>query len=132
METIFKNPKLKSQNGRNAFDRSQHRVWHSPFGALLPCFCKRVNPHDYVELSVESQTICDKLIRPAFIRLKEHINWYFVPDNMLWMPFDNFITGQDNYFSLAAQNIQEGSTPNSVPTFDKSFWLLNLTFCLVV
>lgn len=70
METIFKNPKLKSQNGRNAFDRSQHRVWHSPFGALLPCFCKRVNPHDYVELSVESQTICDKLIRPAFIRLK--------------------------------------------------------------
>ena len=118
METIFKNPKLKSQNGRNAFDRSQHRVWHSPFGALLPCFCKRVNPDDYVELSVESQTICDKIIRPAFIRLKEHINWYFVPANMLWMPFDNFITGQDNYFSRSAETVQESSVPNMVPMFN--------------
>lgn len=121
METIFKNPKLKAQNGRNAFDRSQHRVWHSPFGALLPCFCKRVNPNDYVELSVESQTICDKLVRPAFIRLKEHFNFYFVPFNMLWMPFDNFITGQDNYFSLAAEDIQQGKVPNKVPTFNATF-----------
>lgn len=121
METIFKNPQLKSQNGRNAFDRSQHRVWHSPFGALLPCFCKRVTPGDYVELSVESQTICDRMVRPAFIRLKEHFNFYFVPFNMLWMPFDNFVTGQDNYFSVAAETIQQGNVPNKVPTFSNKF-----------
>lgn len=121
METIFKNPKLKAQNGRNAFDRSQHRVWHSPFGAILPCFCKRVNPDDYVELSVESQTICDKLVRPAFMRLKEHFNFYFVPDNMLWMAFDNFITGQDNYWSKNTELTNLGKIPDSVPTFNSDF-----------
>lgn len=121
METIFKNPKLKAQNGRNAFDRSQHRVWHSPFGAILPCFCKRVNPNDYVELSVESQTICDKLVRPAFMRLKEHFNFYFVPDNMLWMAFDNFITGQDNYFSTNIELTNQGNIPSQVPIFNGDF-----------
>ena len=121
MDTIFKNPHLKSANGRNAFDRSQHRVWHSPFGMILPIYCKRFCPDDYVELSVESQTICDTIVRPAFIRLKEHINFYCVPINMLWMPFDNLITGQDNYFSDEISKINQDVIPPAVPVFDYQF-----------
>lgn len=119
--SVFKKPKLKAQGGRNPFDISQHRVWHSPFGAILPCFCKRVKPDDYLEISVESQTICDKIVRPAFIRLKEHFNFYFVPYNMLWNPFDNLVTGQDNYYSQAIEYFQDQSkVPNQVPVIDKS------------
>lgn len=121
MDTIFKNPHLKSANGRNAFDRSQHRVWHSPFGMILPIYCKRFCPDDCVELSVESQTICDTIVRPAFIRLKEHINFYCVPLNMLWMPFDNLITGQDNYFSDEISKLNQDSIPSAVPVFTHQY-----------
>lgn len=120
MESIFKKPKLKKQTQRNAFDVSQKRVQHSPFGAIIPCFCRVVAPDDYVELSAESQFICDDLARPAFMRLKEHINFYAVPIRQLWAPFDNFITGQDNYHSSLVENKHLGEVPASCPTFTMS------------
>lgn len=115
MDSIFKKPKLKKQTSRNAFDVSQKRVQHAPFGAILPCFCRVLAPDDYVELSAESQFICDSLARPAFIRLKEHINFYAVKMRSLWAPFDNFITGQDNYNSVAVKAYQGKSVPDRLP-----------------
>lgn len=119
MESIFKKPKLKKQTSRNAFDVSQKRVQHSPFGAILPCFCRVLAPDDYVELSAESQFICDTLARPAFIRLKEHINFYAVKMRSLWAPFDNFISGQDNYNSSVVKNLNASKLiPDRTPVID--------------
>lgn len=101
---------------------------------LLPCFFQRVSPGDKVRISNESQTICDGLARPAFMRLKEHIDYYFVPATQLWMPFDNFITGQDSYFSQAVKNVQFNSgsyVPTEVPSFNGLFMQQLLISCRV-
>ena len=122
MKSIFKKPHLKAEGSRNAFDRSSKRVFHVPFGALLPCFCERVNPNDYVELSPETQTIIEPLAAPAFLRLKEHIDYFFVPYSQLWAPFDNFYTKQDQYRSSSILASQAGQKiPNSVPTMNYAF-----------
>lgn len=121
MKSIFKNPKLKAQSNRNAFDRSHKRVFHSPFGALIPCMFERVNPNDYVELGAETQTIVEPLAAPAFMRLKEHIDYFFVPYVQIWTAFDNFLTMQDQYHSTAVQHAQQARIPHKVPTFDGSF-----------
>lgn len=119
MKSIFKKPRLKAQtSSRNAFDLSSGRVFSAPFGALLPCFVKRVNPDDFVELSVENQIICEPLVKPAFMRLKEHIDYYFVPYSQLWMPFENFVLGQDSYFSASVADAQNKSIPAAVPYFN--------------
>lgn len=116
MESIFQRPKLKKQTQRNAFDVSQKRVFHTPFGAILPCYCRVLCPDDYVEISPESQFICDDLARPAFMRLKEHFDFYVVPIKQIWNPFDNFITGQDTYNSVAIENVNpQDKIPRSMP-----------------
>lgn len=122
MKSPFKKPYLRAQGSRNAFDRSQKRVFHVPFGALLPCFIERVNPNDYVELSPETQTIIEPLAAPAFMRLKEHIDYFFVPTSQLWSPFDNFYTKQDQYRSSSIKASQGAQRiPDTVPTMDYSF-----------
>lgn len=111
-------PKLKAQGQRNGFDLSHQNQWTAPFGMLLPCFFQRVNPDDKIDLSLESQTICDGLVKPAFMRLKEHFDYYFIPTTQLWMPFDNFITGQNSYFSASVKDVQNGRIPSTVPMFN--------------
>lgn len=122
MRSIFQKPKLKGQHSRNAFDRSSDRVFHSPFGALLPIKFWRLQADDYVELAAESQFICDTLVRPSFMRLKEHFDFYAVPYSQLYTPFENFNTAQDNYWSSAISYVQENqhgaAVPDGVPTFD--------------
>ena len=122
MRSIFQKPKLKGQHSRNAFDRSSDRVFHSPFGALLPIKFWRLQADDYVELSVTSQFVCDTLVRPAFMRLKEHFDFYAVPYSQLYTPFENFNTSQDNYWSSAISYVQENqngaAVPQRVPTID--------------
>lgn len=121
MDSIFKKPFLKKQTQRNAFDVSQKRVYHAPFGAILPCYCRVLCPDDYIELSSENQFICDTLARPAFMRLKEHIDFYAVPIKQIWSAFDNFITGQDNYNSSAVSYFNDQlPIPQRVPFMDKA------------
>lgn len=122
MKSVFKNPKLKAQQSRNAFDRGAKKVFHAPFGMLLPCFVAKVSPDDYIELSPENQCICEPLARPAFMRLKEHIDYFFVPFSQLYTPFENLVTAQDNYFSDLIGDRQSYNVPNRVPMFNGS-WL---------
>lgn len=111
---------LKAQYSRNAFDVSFKNVFTSPFGMLLPCGFWRVAPDDYVEIQNENQCISPALKRPTFMRLKEHIDYFFVPASQVWTPSDNFFTGQDYYFSTAIQKIVSNQdyvskVPRNVP-----------------
>lgn len=124
MKDYFERPSLKSQSHRNPFDLSYQFQSTIPFGALLPIGFWPVNPNDKFRISNEYQLICDALTRPAFTRLKAHINYYFVPATQIQMSFDNFITGQDSYFSSAVQhiNVADGSrVPSQLPMFNGSF-----------
>ena len=126
-KSVFKRPRLKSQSGRNPFDLSYKTVFTAPFGTLVPCGFWRVSANDYVEISNESQFICPQLNRPAFMRLKEHIDYFYVGLSQVWTPGDNFITAQDYYFSTAIQQICNPDSPLSptvpsvVPMFDATF-----------
>lgn len=123
----FKRPKLKSQSGRNPFDMSYKTVFTAPFGTLVPCGFWRVNANDYVEITNENQLVCPQLKRPAFMRLKEHVDYFFVGLAQIWTPGDNFITGEDYYFSTAIAQISnpdnplDPNVPAVVPMFDPSF-----------
>lgn len=128
MKSIFEKPHLKKDVNRSAFDISQKRVEHIPFGMLLPCFYKRVPANSFVEIEPESQFICDSIQRPAFIRLKENIDFYAVPVSQLWKPFDNLITGQDNmsssavsYFNSQSGSVNDSQIPTQVPVFDSAY-----------
>lgn len=123
-KSVLALPKLKAQNQRNPFDLSFKTVFHIPFGMLLPCGFWRVDEGDYFEINNELQIINDTIIRPAFMRLKTHVDYFFVPYSQLWKPFDNLVTGQNNFDSQAVAYYQSNNgsprVPNSVPMFDGS------------
>lgn len=124
MKDFFEKPKLKSDSHRNPFDLSFQYQNTLPFGAILPVGCWRVNAGDKLRINNELQLVCEALVRPAFTRMKVHTNYYFVPATQIMMYFDNFITGQDSYFSQAVKNVAENDgsyVPNNVPVFDATF-----------
>lgn len=122
MSTIKINP-IKNNLPRNAFDLSQRDIYSQPIGLLTPVFCKEVNPHDHVEINVDTFTRIRGMQSPAFTRLYQNYQFYFVPYRVLWSYWDTFITGLPyrqtlNSSSLAAIANSTNKSTNKIPTFN--------------
>lgn len=102
-KSVFKNPNLKAQkSSRNSFDLGYKFAYHASLGELVPCCVIDVPAGSYVEIGEENQTYnFNPIVRPAFTRLKEHIDYFAVPKVQLWSLYDNFITGQSQFMSSA-------------------------------
>lgn len=124
----FVDPKLKAQkSSRNAFDLGYKSAIHASLGEILPICCKEVNAGSYVEINEENQTYnINPIVRPAFARLKEHIDYFAVPKVQLWSLYDNFITGQSQYMSSALSKAYLNTSgteevPRMLPNFNGAF-----------
>lgn len=127
-KSVFANPRLKAQKAsRNAFDLGHKRAFHASLGQILPIFHADVPAGSYIEIGEENQTYnMNNIVRPAFTRIKEHIDYFAVPKVQLWSLYDNFITGQSQYMSssLGASFLDSPvsqEVPTEVPTFNGSF-----------
>lgn len=78
---------------RTSFDLSGHEAFTISPGMLLPCFVKELNPHDHIEISPQSFIRLQPLQTSAFVRLKQNIEYYFVPMSSLYTFWNSFITG---------------------------------------
>lgn len=126
--SVFAKPRLKAQrSSRNPFDLSQKRVYHCSLGEILPIYHTELNAGDYIEINETNQTYnLNPLVRPAFSRIKEHIDYFAIPKVQLWSLNDNFITGQSQYMSSALsqvynQDAEVESVPNQCPMFTGAF-----------
>lgn len=126
-KSFFAPMRLKAQSNRNLFDRSFKHSSTAALGLLLPCGSWRVNANDFVEIDNNVQVVSPQLARPAFARLKHHVDYFFVPYVQLYMPFDNLITGQNRFISSAVADVNRpaaGGVPqvaNSVPMMSYDF-----------
>lgn len=127
-KSVFANPNLKSQKAsRNAFDLGHKRAFHASLGELLPVFHCEVPAGSYVEIGEQNQTYnMNPVIRPAFARIKEHIDYFAVPKVQLWSLYDNFITGQSQFMSSALGSTfladpSSEQVPSQCPMFDGNF-----------
>ena len=126
-KSFFAPMRLKAQSNRTMFDRSFKHSSTAAIGLLLPCGSWRVNANDYIEIDNNVQVVSPALARPAFARLKHHVDYFFVPYVQLYMPFDNLITGQNRFISSAVADINRpaaGGVPqvaNSVPMMAPDF-----------
>lgn len=102
--------KLKSAHGRNKHDLSYRNVFSTQFGMLTPFLVQDVVAGSSVQISLEHQTRTLPLVRPAFTRLREHYDYFFVPYSQLYHAYDNFKTQQTNQRSM----LMEAQFPNVV------------------
>lgn len=96
MKSINQTPNLTGHNQRNAFDLSQNQLFTVSCGELLPCYCCEVNPNEHFRINIDSFVRTAPLNAPAYIRLKQNVEFYFVPMRLLDSSFNQTLF-QTNY-----------------------------------
>lgn len=107
----------KASASLNRFDLSNRTILSAPFGMLVPCMVRHLVGKSKVRIELEHQIRVNALNAPAFSRIRQHFDYFFVPYSQLYRYYDNFKTQQSNYNSSLFQN-QDIDIPNSLPYFD--------------
>lgn len=80
---------LKNKPHRNSFDLSHRNLFTAKIGELLPCFVQELNPGDSIKVNTSYFTRTAPLQSNAFTRLRENVQFFFVPYSALWKYFDS-------------------------------------------
>lgn len=124
--------RLKNKVNRNAFDLSHRHMFTAQIGELLPVFSQWVNPNETFKIGYNGKTRTAALNTDAFTRIRENIQYYFVPFQSLWKYFEqqvNNMTKGDagqNISKFASSSTEASSISTSMPYIsyvDLSYWL---------
>lgn len=80
---------LTNKPSRNSFDLSHRNLFTAKVGELLPCFVQELNPGDSIKVESSYFTRTAPLQSNAFTRLRENVQFFFVPYSALWKYFDS-------------------------------------------
>lgn len=124
--------RLKNKVNRNAFDLSHRHMFTAQVGELLPVFTQWVNPNETFKIGYNGQTRTAALNTDAFTRIRENIQYYFVPFQSLWKYFEqqvnNLTTGDagQNISKFASSSTDASKISTSLPYIsyvDLGTWL---------
>lgn len=79
---------LKNKPSRNSFDVSSRNLFTAKIGELLPCAVYEMNPGDSIRIDASYFTRTAPLQTAAFTRLRENVQFFFVPYSQLWKYFN--------------------------------------------
>lgn len=101
---------LKNKTSRNTFDLSHRNLFTAKVGELLPCCVLELNPCDTVNVNSSYFTRTAPLQSAAFTRLRENIQFFFVPYSQLW-----------KYFEQQVNNMKKSASGGSISRIADSF-----------
>lgn len=101
--------RLKNKVNRNAFDLSHRHMFTAQVGELLPVFTQWVNPNETFKIGYNGKTRTAALNTDAFTRIRENIQYYFVPFQSLW-----------KYFEQQVNNLTRGDAGQNISKFASS------------
>lgn len=114
-QSVFNLNTLKAHPERNAFDLSHNDVFSCAPGMLLPISCTEVLPNEHYEINPQIFLRTMPLNSAAFVRMRQHIEFFFVPMRVLCRQFNQFVVGTKYPMSaLSGLNEFSGSLP-SIP-----------------
>lgn len=103
--------RLKNKVNRNAFDLSHRHMFTAQVGELLPVFTQWVNPNETFKIGYNGKTRTAALNTDAFTRIRENIQYYFVPFQSLWRYFEQQVNNMTK--GDAGQNISKSASSSS-------------------
>lgn len=107
--------RLKNKVNRNAFDLSHRHMFTAQVGELLPVFTQWVNPNETFKIGYNGKTRTAALNSDAFTRIRENIQYYFVPFQSLWRFFEQQVNNMT--VGDAGQNIAKVARNSSSSAF---------------
>lgn len=103
---------LTNKVSRNGFDLGQRVAFTAKVGELLPVSVTECIPGDKFKLDLSWFTRTQPLNTAAYTRVKEYVDVFFVPTNLLWNRFNTFVTRMN----MNAQQAESISDILQVPT----------------
>lgn len=105
----------RANRPRNAFDLSQKHLFTAHAGMLLPVMTMDLIPHDHVSIQATDFMRCLPMNSAAFMSMRGVYEFFFVPYSQVWHPFDQFITGMNDYRSSLVSDLYKSKSPLIVP-----------------
>ena len=109
----------RANRPRNAFDLSQKHLFTAHAGMLLPVMTMDLIPHDHVSIQATDFMRCLPMNSAAFMSMRSVYEFFFVPYSQLWHPFDQFITGMNDFRSSLTYNLHQSKVPLVVPSVSR-------------
>ena len=104
---------LKNHVSKNVFDLSYRNLFTAKVGELLPCFVQELNPGDSIKLNASYATRTAPLQSEAFTRLRENVQYFFVPYSQLWKYFPSQVINMTkNANGCDVSRVASGITDN--------------------
>lgn len=113
---------LKNKTSKNSFDLSHRNLFTAKVGELIPCSVFELNPGDTINLDTSYFTRTAPLDSAAYTRLRENVQFFFVPYSQLWKYFDSQVmnmTSTPNGANIS--RVATGFTSNSKITTQMPF-----------
>lgn len=99
---------LKNKPSRNSFDVSARNLFTAKIGELLPCAVYEMNPGDSIRIDASYFTRTAPLQSAAFTRLRENVQFFFVPYSQLWKYFNTQVLNMTS--SASGQDVSRIAT----------------------
>lgn len=112
MPNILKSPKARARLGRHGHDLSRRVLFTSSCGQLLPVLHDILSPGESVRINETLFTRTQPLKTAAFVRLTEHIYYFFVPMRHLNAYFDKAYAMVNDDMDTRHYTLKTGSYVN--------------------
>lgn len=113
---------LKNKTSKNSFDLSHRNLFTAKVGELIPCSVFELNPGDSINLDTSYFTRTAPLDSAAYTRLRENVQFFFVPYSQLWKYFDSQVMNMNSTPNGAdISRVATGLTSNSKITTQMPF-----------
>lgn len=93
-KNLFNSVQLQDTKS-NVFDLSHDVKLSCNMGQLVPVMCTEAVPGDKFHISSETLVRLAPMIAPIMHRIKARIDYFFVPNRILWPGWEKFITPTD-------------------------------------
>lgn len=106
-KSIFKIPEAHANLPRNAFPLGNDELFTCPLGQLLPVTFREVYPNEHVEITPQLYARTMPLNSAAFVKIKQNVEFFFVPYRLLWSRAPQFFSRSD----YPTSSLIPGSSP---------------------
>ena len=120
MANIMSQVDLKQKPSYNGFDLSYKHATSAKAGEILPIFVKEVMPGDKFTIKPQHFTRTQPVETAAYTRIREYVDFYYVPYNLLWDKFNTFYTKMDKNSQVASSIISQQLVNSKSPYFTSS------------
>lgn len=117
MANVMSMRNLRNKVSRNGFDLSHRNAFTAKPGELLPVYVEECLPGDKFKISPQWFTRTQPLNTSAFVRMREYVDFYAVPYDLMWRDAPNFFVQSPDYNRALDITRLSFSTPTRHPYF---------------